>query len=270
VGNEITGGMLWPDGRVGSGADSTQFPKLAQLLKAAIQGIQNAAGTSMPKIVIHIDRGGDWDTTKWFFDNLQSQGVPFDMIGQSFYPFWHGSLGDLDHCLTNAASRYNKPVIVAETDFPYQYSTNIYGIPATTNGQVQFLAALAQVVKGVPNGLGAGIFWWGTEYQPVSGANQAGFGDRSFFNGAGNVLPIADAFGQLNAAMALSARQSGTNIALAWPLSGAGMSLMSSLDLDTTTGWFRVTNPIQNTGTLFTLTVPIDTNLTRFYRLQSK
>ena len=178
-------------------------------------------------------------------------------------------MGDLSNCLTNAAKRYGKPVVVAETDFPWQFSTNIYGIPATTNGQVQYVAALAQVVKGVPNGLGAGIFWWGTEYQPVSGANQAGFGNRSFFDGGGNVLPVADAFGQLNAPLVLSAGLAGNSLAVTWPLSGAGMSLTSSTNLAVSAGWARVTNTIQSTGTLYTVTVPIDASRTRFYRLQS-
>jgi arabinogalactan endo-1,4-beta-galactosidase len=269
VGNEITGGMLWPHGRVPGTNAAVQWSNLAQLMNAAIQGIHDAAGTNVPKIIIHIDRGGDWNSTRSFFDNVQSHNIPFDIIGESFYPFWHGTLGDLSTCLTNAAKRYNKPVVVAETDFPWQYSTNIYGIPATTNGQVQYVAALAQVVKGVPGGLGAGIFWWGTEYQPVSGANQAGFGDRSFFDGGGNVLPVADAFGQLNAPLVLSASLAGNSLAVTWPLSGAGMSLTLSTNLMVPGGWARVTNTIQSTGTLFTVTVPIDASQTRFYRLQS-
>ena len=88
IGNEITSGMLWPDGYV-SGNSNASWENLGQLMKAAVQGIQDAAGTNMPKIVVHIDRGGDWDTTKWFFDNLNNQSVPFDIIGESYYPFYH-------------------------------------------------------------------------------------------------------------------------------------------------------------------------------------
>ena len=269
IGNEITGGMLWPFGQVPYTNAGVQWPHLAQLINAAIQGIQDAAGTNMPKTVIHIDRGGDWNTTKWFFDNLRSQNVQYDMIGESYYPFWHGQWTNLSICLTNASKRYNKPVIVAETDFPWQFSTNLYGIPATTNGQIQYVSTIAQIVKGVPGGLGAGIFWWGTEYQPVSGANQAGFGNRSFFDGSGNVLPVADAFGQLNAPLTLSASLVGGSLAVSWPLSGAGMSLVSSPDLTAPVSWQLVTNTVQSTGTVFTVTVPIDTSQASFYRLQS-
>ena len=240
-------------------------------MKAAVQGIQdaaNAAGVTMPKIIVHIDRGGDWATTEWFFDNLTYQGVPFDIIGESYYPFWHGPLSSLSNCLTNAAQRYGRPVIVAETDFPWTSSTNIYGIPATTNGQVQYVVALAQVVKSVPNNLGAGIFWWGTEYQ-VPNANEAGFGTRSFFDGNGNVLPSANALGQIAAPTDLSVVLSGPDLMLQWPLSGAGMTLMTTTNLSAPIAWLSVTNPVQNTGTVFDVTLPMDSTQSRFYRLQS-
>ncbi len=269
VGNEITGGLLWPDGQVPGSNPTVQWPRLAQLLNAAIQGIQDAAGPNMPKIIVHIDRGGDWDKTKWFFDNLTAQEVSFDIIGESYYPFWHGTWTNLNTCLTNAAKRYNKPVVVAETDFPWEYSADIYGIPATTNGQVQFVATLAQILNGIPGRMGLGIFWWGTEYQPVPGANQAGFGDRSFFDGGGNVLPVSDAFGQLNAPLTLNAGLGADGLAVTWPLSGAGMLLMSSTNLTPPVAWLRATNTVQNTGTLFNTTLTIDSD-SRFYRLQSK
>jgi hypothetical protein len=222
----------------------------------------------MPKIVVHIDRGADWATTRSYFDNLNAQGVPYDIIGESYYPFYHGPLTNVTTCLNNAAQRYGKPIIIAETDFPWIYSTNIYGIPATTNGQVQFVVALAQVVRSVPNNLGAGIFWWGTEYQ-YPNANQAGFGTRSFFDNNGNLLPAADAFGQLAAPIDLNVNLTGSNLVLQWSLSGAGMTLMTTTNLAPPTVWLSVTNPVQNTGTVFNVTLPVDSSQSRFYRLQS-
>jgi hypothetical protein len=242
------------------------------LLKAAIQGITNAAGTNMPKIIIHIDRGGNWATTQWFFDNLNDQGVPYDIIGESYYPYWHGSISNVANCLTNAAKRYVKPVLIAETGFPWTnsyWATNIYGIPPSTNGQVQFLVALSQIVKNVPGRLGAGIVWWAAEYQDAAGVNEAGFHTASFFNSGGNVLPVADAFGQLVAPVTLNPRLAGPAFNLQWPLSGAGMSLMTATNLMPPTGWLPVTNIVQNTGTWYTVTLPLDAGVSRFYRLQS-
>jgi arabinogalactan endo-1,4-beta-galactosidase len=57
-------------------------------MKSAIQGIHDAstaAGKPMPQIIVHIDQDGNWATTEWFFDNLASNGVPFDIIGESYY-----------------------------------------------------------------------------------------------------------------------------------------------------------------------------------------
>jgi arabinogalactan endo-1,4-beta-galactosidase len=267
IGNEITQGLLWNDGKV-SGSTNTSWSNLGQLLKAAIAGVTNAVSTNLPTIIIHIDRGGDWNTTQWYFDNLLHQQVSFDMIALSYYPFWHGSLTNLNSCLSNAAARYRRPVLLVETDFPWNNSTNVWGIPASTNGQVQYVAELARIVKRLPDGLGAGIVWWGTEYQPVSGANQAGFGNRSFFNANGNVLPVADAFGQLVAETKLSAAPRNGSLSIWWPLSGAGLSLTSATSV-TASVWTNVTNAIQTTGAAFNVTVPINSNQNGFYRLKS-
>jgi arabinogalactan endo-1,4-beta-galactosidase len=204
VGNEIIGGLLWPDGRVGGAYENpTQWSQLGRLLKAAIRGIKDAAVGQPPKIMIHIDRGGDWAATQWYFDNLQRQQVEFDLMGQSYYPFWHGGLSALRDCLTRSANRYGKPVVVAETAFPWTNSAEVVGFPATPSGQSQYVIELAKIVKSLPGGLGRGIIWWGTEYQRLNGVGTAGFEYRSFFDTGGNILPAAGALGQLAAAVKL-------------------------------------------------------------------
>ena len=206
VGNEITSGMLWPLGRV-SGNGGTSWSQLGQLMKAAIQGIQDASGARMPRIIVHIDRGGDWAGTRWFFDNLNAQSVPFDIIGESYYPFFQGSPASLSNCLNNAVARYGKPVIVAEDAFPWtnacpsRWTNKLYGFPPTASGQVSFIAALAGIVKGVTNQFGAGFFYWGAEYQAAHGVNEAGYNTSSFFDFNGNVLPVADAVGGMHGHM---------------------------------------------------------------------
>jgi len=279
VGNEITSGMLWPDGRVGGTVGGTnydtssQWLKLGQLMKAAIQGIQDgSAGAPMPQIIVHIDRGGDWSGTQYFFGKLNQQGVPFDIIGESYYPFWHGTLANLSNCLNNAANRYQKPVSVMETAFPWNnsyWTTNINGIVPSVTGQVQYVVALAPIVNGVSGGFGAGVFWWGTEYQSANGVNEAGFNTASFFDAGGNVLPAAVEYGQLSAPLNLNIQLNSPSVQLSWPLSGAGLSLVTTTNLSTTVTWSPVTNAVQNTGTVYWATVPLNSDLQRFYRLQS-
>ena len=274
IGNEITSGLLWPYGRVGgSYENATQWSQLGQLMKAAIQGIRDAAaGTHSPKIIVHLDRGGDWATTQWFFDNLNAQEVSFDIIGESYYPFWHGPLASLSNCLSNAATRYHKPVIVAETAFPWtnsHWTTAINGLNPSMTGQVQYVVALAPIVRGVPFGLGLGIFWWGAEYQGVTGVNEAGFDSTSFFDVGGNLLPAADGFGQLAAPLVLDIRSTTNGLLFTWPLSGAGLSLMTTTDLKPPTVWLPVVADAQIAGTTYRLTLPPDSSTQRFYRLRS-
>ena len=218
VGNEITPGMLWPDGRVSGSYDtSTQWHQLRQLMNAAIQGINEASGTP-PKIIVHIDRSGDWGATQWFFDHLGQSPDPvtFDIIGESYYPWWHGDLNALSNCLNNAAQHYNKPVIVAETAFPWtnsvpaSFNPNL-GIPLTPAGQVEYTIALTSVVKGVSGGKGAGIFWWGSEYVRLPGYDLANFEKTSLFNYEGNTLPVADAVGGMAAPLLISTARNRTD-----------------------------------------------------------
>jgi arabinogalactan endo-1,4-beta-galactosidase len=275
IGNEIIGGMLWDDGRVGGGFDNpTQWDQLGRLMKAAINGVKGAAGDTPPLIMVHIDRGGDWGATQWFFDRLNAENVPYDIIGQSFYPWWHGDLSDLTACLNSAALKYGKPLVIAETAYPWTNSVwddpPGLPIPASPEGQEEFVRELASILKNVPHGLGSGLIWWGSEYVELSGRGLAGFQRRSFFDYDGNELPVVDAVGSLASAVRLNAKRGGAHINLEWPLSGAGMSLMTTTSPAPAGEWFGTTNPVVGTGALFRVTVPIDTNTPQqVFRLES-
>ncbi len=184
IGNEITAGFLWPEGRVGGTYNTTQqWTQFTDLLKSARNGVMDASPGPVIPIMIHIDRGGDNSGSRWFYDKLISYSVPFDIIGLSFYPWWHGTLTALSANLNDLASRYGKDIIVAETAYPWTLSSydnvgNIVGTssqlhtgyPATVVGQYNFLYDLIQIIKNVPNNKGKGIFYWAPEYisvQPI-------------------------------------------------------------------------------------------------------
>ena len=117
IGNETTGGMLWPVGKIGEG----NWREYTELVKSAIKGLKRAYGNQkLLEIMIHIDRGGDKATTKWFFDNLIDQGVEFDIIGQSFYPEWHGSLDDLSENLKFMSENYKQDIVLVEVGDYYK------------------------------------------------------------------------------------------------------------------------------------------------------
>lgn len=68
VGNEISNGMLWPNGKLPDNWDN-----LAELIQAGINGVHASCGNNpCPQIMIHIDKGGDKEFTKYWFDKLLS------------------------------------------------------------------------------------------------------------------------------------------------------------------------------------------------------
>src|SRR5690242_20064522 len=106
IGNEINHGIVWPDGNV------SQVDQLAQLINAGTAGVKAVdPGITM---MLHVALGGQNDESVWFIDNMLARGVEFDVIGESYYPKWHGTLDDLRNNLTDLATRYSKDIIVVE------------------------------------------------------------------------------------------------------------------------------------------------------------
>jgi len=106
VGNEINHGMMWPM------ANITHLDTLAGMLKAGIAGIKSV--DKHIKIMLHIACGGQNKESRFFLDNIIARGVKFDIIGESYYPEWHGTTEDLKNNLTDLASRYKQDIIVVE------------------------------------------------------------------------------------------------------------------------------------------------------------
>ena len=106
VGNEINHGMIWPEG-------SIRHPdSLAKLIYAGIRGVR-AVDPACP-VMLHIALGGQNDESHFFLDNMLERQVPFDVIGLSYYPKWHGSLADLRYNVDDLAGQYGKDIIVVE------------------------------------------------------------------------------------------------------------------------------------------------------------
>jgi arabinogalactan endo-1,4-beta-galactosidase len=202
VGNEITNGLLGTSFGDKGMAQDVVFDRLCDLLKAGIRGVHAALGESCPvKIVIHIDQGGKLAVTRWFFDNVTKRQVPFDVIALSYYPFWHGSLTQLQENLMFAAKTYGKPVLVAETAYPwveseYWKAKKDLNFPLTPQGQRQFLEALISTVRGVPQNLGLGVLYWYPESLAVKSPAILDWwdGQLALFDRKGNALPALNVF----------------------------------------------------------------------------
>lgn len=173
VGNEINSGMLWPDG------DYNHFDNLAALLKEGQRAVKDCSPSTL--VMLHIAEGGDNDLARWWFDSITRREVPFDVIGISYYPFWHGSLAELQHNLNDITARYDKDVIVVETayaftdqdkdNYPNIVDNNlaVKGYPLTPEGQRAFMRDVMAVVRAVPNGRGLGVFYWDATWTAVPG-----------------------------------------------------------------------------------------------------
>jgi arabinogalactan endo-1,4-beta-galactosidase len=167
--------------------------------------------------MMHYAQGGNNALSQAFFQNLVSQGVPFDVIGLSYYPFFHGTISQMKANVDALATQFHKPIVIAETQYPWtlangnspigdstgnfvwepsQLST---GYPASPGGQLSFVSDELSILAQVPDGLGAGLFYWAPDWIPGVGWEPgAGVGtpnaNLTLFNSQGTALPSIGIF----------------------------------------------------------------------------
>jgi arabinogalactan endo-1,4-beta-galactosidase len=132
VGNEINHGMVWPDGAINN------LDSLAQLLYQGFKAVKSVSPTTT--VMLHIALGGQNAEARFFLDNMKKRNVPFDVIGLSYYPKWHGTPIDLKNNMADLAKRYPQQVMVAE------YS--------------ELKRVVNDIAFNVPNGKAIGSFIW--------------------------------------------------------------------------------------------------------------
>lgn len=201
VGNEITNGMLWPNGALWDGETPVPggYDRLAAFLKAGVQACREQAPDA--KIVLHLERSGDNETYRTWFDNIAGRGVDFDVIGMSYYPYWHGPLDGLENNIRDMQSRYGREVMIVETS--YAFTTKAFdralqpadftglvvnddtlreqqpklAFPLTPDGQVGFMTALLDLCQ---RDRVAGLFYWEPAWLPVKGTSWASKEARAY------------------------------------------------------------------------------------------
>lgn len=132
IGNEINHGMIWPDGHVNN------LDSLSQLLYAGFRGVKAVSPQAL--LMVHVALGGQAEEADFFYDALRRRNVPYDVIGLSYYPKWHGTLDDLKGNIAALARKYDKQIMVAEYTHLKQEVNDI--------------------AFGVPDGRGIGSFIW--------------------------------------------------------------------------------------------------------------
>jgi arabinogalactan endo-1,4-beta-galactosidase len=151
------------------------WTSLTTLLKAAISGAGAGNPAGNPLLVqLHIDRGGDNAAATDFLDHMAAAGVRFDVIGLSYYPWYHGPMTAMKANLTALIDRFHKYVMISEDQFPYNpiggygdynpadanYPDTLPGYLVTPAGQASYQRDLVSLMASLPDGRGLGVFYW--------------------------------------------------------------------------------------------------------------
>jgi|GEM_PF-248359 len=209
IGNEINSGLVAPQG------NGLTSENAIALLKQGSKAVRDAAITAKneTKIMVHLANGGDNGAFTWAFDAFTQANLDYDIIGASYYPYWHGTLSALQFNLDTISKKYNKHVIVVETAYGFTTEPgpddlgNIFnqdtaitaGFAGTVLGQATAMREIMNVVAEVPNELGQGIFYWEPTWLAVgetgwvSGAKNA-WENQAMFDYTGKVLDSMDVF----------------------------------------------------------------------------
>ena len=199
VGNELSNGLLWPEGKM------PNYDNIAKFVSAGIRACREIKA-DIP-LMIHLDNGGKNELYRDWFDHYVERGEDFDYIGLSYYPFWHGSLQSLEDNMNDIAVRYGKELIVAEVSMGYTmedyksyeklegserkgYATRQELVdkieyPMTVQGQVDFTKDFLNRVAHVADDKGCGFFWWEPAWIPVPGSGWATPASLKYMNDPG-------------------------------------------------------------------------------------
>ena len=112
------------------------------------------------------------------------------MIGQSYYPWWHGTLLDLRENLDFMATEYHKDIMLVEVAYcwrPTEYTSKLRRFPETPQGQRDFLDEVNRIALDTRDHRCIGIFWW----EPAVAGHLR---NRSFFDDNDDALPVIQVF----------------------------------------------------------------------------
>ena len=228
VGNELSNGLLWPEGKIDVDAGIGEYDNIAKFVSAGIRAVRKS-NPDIP-VMIHLDNGGNNELYRRWFDNYVARGEDFDLIGLSYYPFWHGTMDQLMNNMNDIAERYHKDLIIAEVSMGYTmedykayeklsdserkgYATRPALVekiefPMTREGQADFMRTLLARLETVAEHRARGFFWWEPAWIPVPGSgwatpasleymNDPGpcgneWANQALFDYDGNVLPTLE------------------------------------------------------------------------------
>ena len=207
TGNEISYGMLWgKEGDASSknknfcstASSANSWSRFTNLLKQAGKACREVCPRA--KIVLHTERVPNLSALTNFYRKMKDASVDYDIIGLSYYSYFHGDLSKLSAALTQLQNTFaNKRVMIVEAGYyhAYQPTEDIIDLsstyPITAEGQRKFAADLVEKLKSHQNV--DGLFWWWPEANekgvnwrdPVT--NSGWYNAGLFDNETGRALP---------------------------------------------------------------------------------
>ena len=203
LGNEINGGFLLPAG------STANWPQFAQLLKMGYAGVKTVSPST--RVILHLNSDISSNTVTGFFNNAVANGVNWDIIGCSYYPFWTQKTAEQARDMINSwYTNFNKPVLIMETGYNWAsnrcdgYTGQLANngpepFPSTPLGQKEFMLNCLNAIKLVNQGCCIGDLYWDPIFICVPGEGwelgQPNVVDNTtLFDFTGHALPVLDAF----------------------------------------------------------------------------
>ena len=196
VGNEITNGILWPVGKL-ERTDGTpaHYANFCQLVEAGCRACREVLPEA--KIVLHLERSNDQTVYQEFFTEMEKAGISYDIIGASYYPYWHGTPEELFENL-HRCRHFGKELMVMELGYGFSLNGRTQRLvidadrayipgfsekyPMTPAGQAAFVREFLKQAQA--NGV-AGVFYWEPLWLPGEGICWASEAGQSYIHEEG-------------------------------------------------------------------------------------
>lgn len=173
IGNEINNGM----------SGETDVANVRKLLTAGSKAVREAAANSGKEILVavHYTNIDDMKKLDTLLTGLQVKEIDSDIVGLSFYPYWHGTIEDLKNAIIHIRDTYGKKVYVAENAYCYTAedgdgsANSVEGTDDLAEGYSASVQGQANEVRDVcaaASEAGAeGVFYWEGTWIPVGPAD---------------------------------------------------------------------------------------------------